>query len=230
MALPHYRTLPDALRTQRDWKGFIVPAVIASVLAVGVTFAHHFVPGFRVTLRDIGTVAISDDTVPVQTGYVVFVGAILWFAAATSGVLAWAVTRRTPELGRVPGMLLWFGLLMLLLGADDLFRFHDGVLLLYGVKERYTMLVILALAIAWGLSYLPEILRNRDLPIFAFGVLAFAHSMLVDRWDHIPLLSLANEESTKLAGVFLFAVWAWKTVLTVLAPKIPQRVTASPAA
>jgi hypothetical protein len=112
---------------------------------------------------------------------------------------------------------------MLLLGADDLFRLHDGIFLKTGLKESVTLAIWGVLAVAWGLWHLPQILRDRDMPIFAAGVATFALSLLAEAVEdsgvHLPV----NEEAAKFGGVMLFAVWAWRVAARHMDPRVGTR-------
>lgn len=219
MAFPRYRTIPMDLRAPRDWRRFALWAVIAALAVGSLTVILAISPEMRLAARDIGTVASgSTNGVPLYTGWLVFLGVVFWFGAASLGIVTGRVARRSSGTAQTASMMFWFGLLMLLLGVDDLFRLHDGIFLKLGIKENTTLLVWGVLAMVWGLWHLPRILRDRYMPIFALGVLSFALSILVEQLEDTSLNLGVNEEAAKFGGVLLFAVWAWSVATRALAP------------
>src|SRR5690606_27552083 len=99
-------------------------------------------------------------------------------------------------------------ILTTILGVDDLFMLHDGVLwIIFRFGESKLMPIWIALAVIWGLLFLPELLGNPDMLIFAGAVIFFAFGMFGDMAPD-SIFGLGHEEAAKLAGIMLWALWA----------------------
>jgi len=218
MTFPRYRTTPQDLRAPRNWRQFFILGGITVVIAAILTFLFRQFEPWRMASRDIGTIALVEpENLVFYTGWIVYLGAIVWFFGAGVAFFAAAAVRRSGARTREAGMLAGFGGILLLLGADDLFQFHDNALLLLHIGESKTMIAWGIIAVLWGLWYLPEILRTPELPMFVLGVLFFAHSTIADLDHSLPLR--VAEEATKFTGVLCFAIWVWLIAFRLLTPK-----------
>lgn len=214
MFFARYATLRADLRAPRNWRRFAVVAALAMIIAVGVTIAWRLLPPVQFTLRDMHAVANALGGVPpVYTGWLVYVGVLGWFAATAAAFLLALLARRVPGRGELTAFGFGFAALTLLLGVDDLFLLHDGILPVLGVRESTYLLALTLLAVAWGLVFLPMLLRDPDMPIFALAVALFAWAMLADQLEGASVLDLLNEEAAKLAAVFLWTVWIFSVAL-----------------
>src|SRR5688572_5214743 len=132
----------DAQDAQRHgaWPaGFATLAAAGCVAALAGAAAVTGVP-FSTVSRDPAT-ALGG---PFVTGYLSYLGACLWCAAAAIALFAAAVKRR-PRADAVNGasrFLLHAGLFTALLGADDLFMLHDGLVPYVLADVEHAMLAL----------------------------------------------------------------------------------------
>lgn len=147
--------------------------------------------------------------VPFYVGLFSGLGLMAWAAGASVSALGWKILRgrRDPELRELSRALGGLAMLSLVLGLDDLARFHDSVVPWHlGVAPKSAVLLVYVLAtLAWAVRFRRVLLGRASLPL-AVAASCFAVSILLDLL--LPL-SLGNkkevlEDSPKLAGVFLW--------------------------
>jgi hypothetical protein len=122
------------------------------------------------------------------------VGSLAWFVGATACLLAWLVER---SLGRNATPLLLAGLLLTILGADDLFVLHDGLYRKF-VGERWTYALYLVLFAAYVFAYRRFLRRYDGLRILGVAFAFFLTSLLLDRLENQRHLL---EDGAKLLGI-----------------------------
>jgi hypothetical protein len=138
-------------------------------------------------------------------GWLSNVGATLWIVGAAVSLFAAVVAG--PRAGR--GLLLSAGMLTAVLGVDDLFLLHDGVLpQTLGIREEWVMA-------AYGLSLGAMLLAYRRevgatcLPLLGLAVAFFATSILVDI-GIVPVAEVNRhlaEDGAKLLGIASWSSW-----------------------
>jgi len=204
------------ITSPRAWRFSIITLVIVAIIYLGVTqFMSHY-PAFKVLFRDMRPVAqeLRYDT-PMYTAWFAYLGVFGWWLAGITTSFVGVLARRAGKT-RVSLMMFGFGLFTLFLGADDLFQFHDGYPVRPGspIHEIHIIGFWVLIALVWGISFLPEILANRDLPIFIGAVVAFGWSLVTDqtglRFELQPLLS---EDAAKMAAITLWAIWGLRLAL-----------------
>jgi hypothetical protein len=121
-------------------------------------------------------------------------GSVAWFVGATACLLAWLVGR---SLGRAATPLLLGGLLLTMLGTDDLFLLHDGLFRKF-VGERWTYLAYMVLFAAYVFAYREFLRRYDGLRILGVAFAFFLTSLLLDRLEHQRRLL---EDGSKLLGI-----------------------------
>ncbi len=182
--------------------GSVVAASVAAAAALTVVIGLE-PEWYGVAVRDVLAVARAGDPLTFYAGWVTYLGALGWFAAATAGVLTGLVLRgRAPR--RRTSLLLWGGLVSLAMGVDDLFMFHDGVLAWQGVPEEATMAALGLAAAVWALTFLGSWARELTGLLLVAAGAWFAHSVLVDVLD---VSLLVHEEASKLAAVLCWTAW-----------------------
>lgn len=188
------------------WRGVIVVQGLA-LAAVGMSAALSHIADvpFSHLSRDPAT-ALGG---PFVTGYLSYLGACLWCAAATVALFSALLTRGGACGGRDAVFFLATGLLSGLMLADDLFMVHDGLVpYLLGDVERWNLALYALLAGAHLLAFAP-LIRRTCLPLLAAAGCAFAASVLVD----VQLIPLAEsrrhlaEDGFKFVGIANWAAW-----------------------
>lgn len=159
---------------------------------------------FGPAVRDALSVARGGGPLPWYTAWVTALGVVGWFTAAATGVLAGVLARR---LGRraVGRALVLGGLVSAAMGADDLFMFHDGVLVEKGVPEGVTVGVLVAAAALWGLTHLRILLTGREATLLVLAGAWFAHSLIVEEIGGL----FFHEEASKAAAILCWTLWFW---------------------
>ena len=139
---------------------------------------------------------------PWYAGSISTLGGVAWFAGATSCLLAWLVIRKRP--------LLLGGLLLALVGGDDLFLLHEG-LYRKAFSERWVFATYLALFVAYAVVYRAMLRRFDGVRLLGLGIALLVISALVDRYwpghrlieDGAKLLAIAT--IVALFGAMAFA-------------------------
>jgi hypothetical protein len=147
--------------------------------------------------RPIGFLSRDPQTLlhgPWYAGAMSNVGAVAWFVGATACLLAWLVER---SLGRGATPLLLGGLLLTMLGTDDLFLLHEGLFRMV-VAERWTYAAYIVLFAAYVFAYRGFLRRYDGLRILGVAFSFFLTSLLLDRLEHPRRLL---EDGSKLLGI-----------------------------
>jgi hypothetical protein len=206
----------SGLTAPRAWKVSIITLVIVAVVYLGLTqFMSHY-PALKVLLRDMRPVAQElGYSTPMYTAWFVYIGVFGWWLGGLSTSFVGVLARRAGKI-RVSLMMFGFGLFTLFLGADDLFQFHDGYPVRPGspIHEIHIIALWVLIALVWGITFLPEILANRDLPIFIGAVVAFGWSLVTDQTGlRLELQPLLSEDASKMAAITLWAIWGLRLAL-----------------
>jgi hypothetical protein len=141
---------------------------------------------------------------PAYVGYLSNLGAMCWCAAAAvcliSAAALWNVDRSSSR------FLLYSGLINALLGCDDLFMIHDGVLAYrYHIGERRFLACYALLMAGYLWIYWRPILREPALFFIAAGL--FASSILADQfWHSRTSMRYFAEDGLKLLGIVTWLV------------------------
>jgi hypothetical protein len=140
------------------------------------------------------------------TGWLSNFGAICWFGAAAVLLFAGSLVG-DPE--RLP--LLAFGSLTLLLGVDDLFLLHEGLLPYVGVPGELLHVVYGLGAASWLIVCRDDIARSRW-GLLVAGIVALSCSVAVDLANDYGGLRgdgvYALEDWAKLTGILFWAVYS----------------------
>lgn len=157
---------------------------------------------FGPAVRDALSVARGGGPLPWYTAWVTALGVVGWFTAATAGLLAGTLARR---LGRraIGRALVLGGIVSAAMGADDLFMFHDGVLVEKGVPEGVTVGILVTAAALWGLTHLRILLTGREAVLLVLAGTWFAHSLVVEEVGGL----FFHEEASKAAAIFCWTLW-----------------------
>lgn len=151
------------------------------------------------------------------------VGILFWCAAAT---LCFFVSTFVQGSDRQPSrrFFLMSGLFTLILLLDDLFLLHETVLpWLLGIRQRYVLLVYLALTLLYLARYWKTIRRHYPI-IMAVALALFGLSLLED------VLALAPERWHYLLedGAKLFGIITWFNYFVLICREEVQRCIISP--
>ncbi len=179
---------------------FLVVGVLSRVIK-GASLAFF--------LRDV----VATGKLPFFAGFVSQLGGILWSAALTICLFAWAmIRRRTAGFASSKRFLLQGSLLTGLLLVDDIFLFHEEVAPEYlHINELIVFAVYMVVGIVFILSNWKEILSSEYIILMiAFGM--FATSIFLDAlpldsfhlryfWEQLELFL---EDGFKFAGI---ATW-----------------------
>lgn len=188
--------------------------IAASVTEVLAVDTERFGPA----VRDVLSVARAGDPLPFYTGWVTGLGVVGWFTSAATGVFAGALARRCGE--RTAGRALVLGgLVSAAMGADDLFMFHDGVLVERGVPELVTLGVLGLAAVIWGLTHLRVLFAGSEAVLLILAAAWFAHSFLAEEVGGLYF----HEEASKAAAIACWTVWFWVRAARV-ARQVPRNV------
>lgn len=193
------------------WRAVLAAQVLGlAVLAALAGLAHVAGVPFSHLSRDPAT-ALGG---PFVTGYLSYLGACLWCAAATVGLFSALLAggSRSGGAGRDGAGAAFFlatGLLSGLMLADDLFMVHDGLVPhLLGDVERWNLALYALLAGAYLVAF-ARLIRRTCLPLLAAAGCAFAGSVLVDA-ALIPIAESRRhlaEDGFKLVGIVNWAAW-----------------------
>lgn len=196
------------LRAQRNWRRDLLVISLGIVVLVVVSILAAESSAVRLALRDLHAITSNGVKPPWFAGWLVYAGAVGWFGASAVAFLGWLLLRTRPRRRRAAAMLGGYSVLTFIMGFDDLFMLHDGVIwFVFGIGEKYLMTLWVVLAVIWGLAFLPELLRDPDMPIFVAAVLFFAYGIGADLVPQIEDSGI-NEEAAKLAGIIVWALWA----------------------
>jgi hypothetical protein len=189
-------TWPAVVATQAFGLGSLAALVALSHLS-RVPFAH--------VARDPATSLGG----PFVTGYLSYLGACLWCAAAAVALFSAALARGSRGARPAGAFFLATGLLAALLLADDLFMVHDGLVPhLLGDVERWNLALYAVLAAAYLAAFAP-LIRRTCLPLLAAAGCAFATSVMVDV-QLIPVPESRRhlvEDGCKFLGIANWAAW-----------------------
>lgn len=182
-------------------------AALAIGLAVAVALAMQ--AAAAVLDRPLALLALEPQTAldgDWYTGAMSNVGNVAWIAGAAVCLLAWLVER---SLARPARPLLLAGLLLTVIGADDLFLLHEG---LYRkvIGERWVFAFYLILFAAYAVTYRSFLRRYGGLAVLSLGIGFLIVSALLDEYTRNRYLL---EDGAKLMGigtiVSLFVVIAY---------------------
>ena len=200
------------------WRAVLAAQVLAlAAIAALAAVAHVAGVPFSHVSRDPAT-ALGG---PFVTGYLSYLGACLWCAAAAIALFSALLVRGgRDEAGA--GFFLATGLLSGLMLADDLFMVHDGLVPhLLGDVERWNLALYALLAAAYLVAFAP-LVRRTCLPLLAAAGCAFAGSVLVDA-SLIPVADSRRhlaEDGCKFLGIANWAAWVTTACLQRLRTRV----------
>lgn len=150
------------------------------------------------------------------TGFLAHVGVLVWWASAIVALSGGALLgRREGFLSAAP--LLALGLLSAVFSLDDLFRIHEGFLLLsLGVPKPVTYGVY-ALAAAGWLVASRNFIRRTEWWLLALAILLLATSVTIDQLGPYPPPHLF-EDGTKFLGIVVWTLYVVRTAHELVAP------------
>jgi hypothetical protein len=190
-----------------NWVKSIILLVLAGAITVVVTWVASESLNVRLMLRDLQAITGNGLIPPWFAGWLVYAGAVGWFGAAAIAFFGWLLLRKRPGRARIAWLLGGFSILTLIMGVDDLFMLHDGVLwAVFNFGESNLMPIWIALAVIWGLIYLPELLGDPNMPISVGAVVLFAFGIFGDLAPD-TVFGIVNEDVAKLAGIMLWSLW-----------------------
>lgn len=174
----------------------ILFAFITSAILIGLVLLIHFqiqIPIGRLT-RD--PVAIVE--APVYTGFFSQLGIFFWaFSAAIC--LFCALLMPKSEL-RIKSFYFFSGLLVLLLGLDDIFLLHEVVFPFLGIPEKITLLTYVVLALIYGITFFTVILQT-DFILLVIAALFFGISVGLDLSHITGINPYLWEDGAKMIGI-----------------------------
>lgn len=191
----------------RRWAAIAIGLAVAAALAMQAAAT--------VLDRPLEVLALEPQTAldgDWYTGAMSNVGNVAWVAGAAACLLAWLVER---SLGRPATPLLHAGLLLAVIGADDLFLLHEG---LYRkvIGERWIFALYLVLFAAYAVAYRELLRRYSGLAVLSLGIGFLIVSALFDEYSRDQYLL---EDGAKLMGigtiVSLFVVIAYTRLRTI---------------
>lgn len=187
------------------WRAVLAAQVLAlAAVAALATLAHVAGVPFSHVSRDPAT-ALGG---PFLIGYLSYLGACLWCAAAAVALFSALLARGGGD-GAGAAFFSATGLLSGLMLADDLFMVHDGLVPhLLGDVERWNLALYALLAGAYLVAFAP-LIRRTCLPLPAATGCAFAGSVLVDA-QLIPVPESRRhlaEDGCKFIGIVNWAAW-----------------------
>jgi hypothetical protein len=146
---------------------------------------------------------------PVYTGMLSNLGALIWTGTAAICLFSYAVTRRQTTDGASAHFLLAGGLFTTTLLLDDFFMLHEIVFPRYlGVPEQL-IYAGYGLALVWFLGSFRSTLLETDWLLFACALAAFGLSLIGDLIEAIVPFpgSAVIEDSAKLVGIMSWAAY-----------------------
>lgn len=175
-----------------------------ALLLIARALCHSANVSLAILLGDPTEIAV----LPFYVGLFSGLGVMAWAAAASVGVLGWRLTRdrSDPDVRELSNALGGFALLSLVLGIDDLARFHDSVVPWHlGGSKNAVLLVYVVAAFTWGIRFRRVIIERASLPMLV-AVSCFAVSILLDALlpHRLGAKKEILEDSPKLVGIFLW--------------------------
>jgi hypothetical protein len=200
----HHPSATALHAARAGWPGVLaMQGIGVACVAAMAVLAHAARVPFSHVSRDPAT-ALGG---PFVTGYLSYLGACLWCAAAAVALFSAALAHGRD--GAAAGFFLATGLLSGLLLADDLFMVHDGLVPhLLGDVERWTLLAYAVLAAAYLVAFAPMV-RRTCRPLLVAAGCAFAGSVAVD----VQLVPVPEprrhlvEDGCKFMGIANWAAW-----------------------
>lgn len=176
-----------------------LPVVAFAGLPLAVALATG-PAGFNVNMLFGDPAAITGR--PPYLGLFSNLGILVWWAAATTSLLAALVLRPSPA----RSALFWGGALAIVLTLDDLFMLHDAVFPQLGVRERFTYATYATATFAYLFVH-RHFHATMDWPLLIASVALLSASVVFDGLSSIghdfPLL----EEGTKFAGIVAWCAY-----------------------
>ena len=199
----------------------ILPFVIALAALAGAVVASR-VANIPVSVLTRDPVTSLDG--PFYTGWVSALGAVLWFGAASVCLFGAALLSGRGE-SHSALFLLASGLLTAMLGADDLFLIHDGLMPhALHVGERVVLAGYAGLLLTFLFVFRRELLGASPGPLVA-ALLFFGMSLLVDK-GFIPVPENDRhlaEDGAKLLGIAGWFAFFVRTTFKYAAPQQDSR-------
>lgn len=205
MITPSTQDRPEGQRGTRHWTKFWLLLGISIVVVMALTAVIETYPIVMLAVRDVAAVARDGLPLPFFTGWLSNVGIVGWFVSAAVLLVGAQVSHRRGQ-RRVAAFAGGAGAISLLLGTDDLFMLHDGAI---ASGEEALLLLWLTLALTWAVSFRRELAKDANLPLLVLTAVFFGHSVVTDLLTNSVLV--VHEDASKLAGILLWAAWAWST-------------------
>lgn len=175
------------------------------VIAFSIVIAIRIRTGIAIAEFTRDPLGFTD--IPVYTGMLSNLGAVIWSAMAAVCLFSYGVIRRRIPSGASPRFLLAGGLITVLLLLDDLFMLHEVVSPQYlGVlaEVAYAMYAVLLL---WFLVWFRSTILQTDFLFLALALTGFGFSIGVDL--PAPFYSILGlylfEDGAKLFGIVSWA-------------------------
>jgi hypothetical protein len=212
-----YSLIRSSVHQQHDWR-YITTACVVAATVVGISLLVPVIFGvdYGDLIRDPASIGVLGDELHWYSGWLSHVSVSIWAIGAVSCLIT-AIVRWNNKDSRFSYML-WSGILSAYLYADDLFMFHDGLFLQFGIGEKKTMALLGLVAMFWAFRFRGQLLASPIAPLLLIAATAFAASIAIDAVENIVAL-WTWEESAKLAGASCWSAFlVYESVKTLRSP------------
>ena len=205
--------LPNKLiPTKETWRSFGQVA-FATAFFLGFFVYFHIKDGIATPnlTRDLPTIA----DLPPYFGFISQIGVVFWVAATAICFFSSIILSKSPTVGNIKGFLVSSGILSMLLGFDDMFLFHEQLMMSLGIPELVDYLVYAAFLTTVLFKFRLTVLRT-DVILLAFALLCFAVTIALK----LSLIHVAHriffEDSSKLMGIISWFFYFYRVCVDAL--------------
>ncbi len=186
-----------------------IPIIVTLGALVALWFAVEFPAG------DLFRDPIAIGRLPIYSGVLSNVGALIWCASAAVCLFAYFLSRHATNPRLNPTFLLAAGLITTMLLIDDFFMLHDfnDSSTVVPFEMGYVLFTSYAVAFIWFLTQFRATILRTEYLLLALALAGIAVSLFVDSTAEVlPWRAMyLFEDGSKLAGIVSWAAYLMKT-------------------